>query len=108
MVKRETSFTSQCTPQEIMSKIEEACGPLGFNVRKQNYKMKLKGDKTGRKGYLSVATEVFEVAPSLHMVELRKTGGDTLEFHNFYNNFSSELKDIVWKSESDAKAAKKR
>jgi hypothetical protein len=24
---------------------------------------------------------VFEVAPSLHMVELRKTGGDTLEFH---------------------------
>uniref|UniRef100_A0A0E0CUI4 non-specific serine/threonine protein kinase n=1 Tax=Oryza meridionalis TaxID=40149 RepID=A0A0E0CUI4_9ORYZ len=108
MVKRETSFTSQCTPQEIMSKIEEACGPLGFNVRKQNYKMKLKGDKTGRKGHLSVATEVFEVAPSLHMVELRKTGGDTLEFHNFYNNFSSELKDIVWKSESDAKAAKKR
>lgn len=25
--------------------------------------------------------QVFEVAPSLHMVELRKTGGDTLEFH---------------------------
>ncbi|CAN6285866.1 unnamed protein product [Urochloa humidicola] len=102
MVKRETSFTSQCTAQEIMSKIEEACGPLGFNVRKQNYKMKLKGDKTGRKGHLSVATEVFEVAPSLHMVELRKTGGDTLEFHSFYKNFSTELKDIVWKAESDA------
>ncbi|CAN6290834.1 unnamed protein product [Urochloa humidicola] len=102
MAKRETSFTSQCTAQEIMSKIEEACGPLGFNVRKQNYKMKLKGDKTGRKGHLSVATEVFEVAPSLHMVELRKTGGDTLEFHSFYKNFSSELKDIVWKAESDA------
>ncbi|XP_066306435.1 CBL-interacting protein kinase 9-like isoform X2 [Miscanthus floridulus] len=102
MVKRETSFTSQCTAQEIMTKIEDACGPLGFNVRKQNYKMKLKGDKSGRKGHLSVATEVFEVAPSLHMVELRKTGGDTLEFHNFYKNFSSELKDIVWKAESDA------
>jgi hypothetical protein len=87
--------------------------------------MKLQGDKSGRKGHLSVATEVmialwqttadalaifdnflqyqrsqhdlvpwldqitnsclwlqvFEVAPSLHMVELRKTGGDTLEFH---------------------------
>ncbi|CAM0870244.1 unnamed protein product [Alopecurus aequalis] len=101
MVKRETSFASQRTPQEIMSKIEDACGPLGFNVRKQNYKMKLKGDKTGRKGHLSVATEVFEVAPSLHMVELRKTGGDTLEFHSFYKSFSTELKDIVWKAESD-------
>ncbi|KAL0376296.1 UNVERIFIED_CONTAM: CBL-interacting protein kinase [Sesamum calycinum] len=43
--------------------------------------MKLQGEKTGRKGQLAVATEVFEVAPSLHMVELRKTGGDTLEFH---------------------------
>ncbi|KAL5209885.1 hypothetical protein ABZP36_005508 [Zizania latifolia] len=95
MVKRETSFTSQCTAQQIMSKIEEACGPLGFNGRKQNYKMKLKGDKTGRKGHLSVATEVFEVAPSLHMVDVRKTGGDTLEFHNFYKSFSSELKDSV-------------
>ncbi|GMN42823.1 hypothetical protein TIFTF001_012027 [Ficus carica] len=81
LVKRETRFTSRRPANEIMDKIEEAAKPLGFNVRKQNYKMKLKGDKTGRKGHLSVATEVFEVAPSLHMVELRKTGGDTLEFH---------------------------
>ncbi|KAF8379798.1 hypothetical protein HHK36_029247 [Tetracentron sinense] len=84
LVKRETRFTSQCPAHEIMSKIEEAAKPLGFNVRKQNYKMKLQGDKTGRKGHLSVATEVFEVAPSLHMVELRKTRGDTLEFHKVF------------------------
>ena len=25
---------------------------------------------------------MFEVAPSLFMVELRKKGGDTLEYHN--------------------------
>ncbi|KAJ8506090.1 hypothetical protein OPV22_006976 [Ensete ventricosum] len=102
LVKRETRFTSQCPPNEIMSKIEETAKPLGFNVRKHNYKMKLQGDKSGRKGHLSVATEVFEVAPSLHMVELRKTGGDTLEFHKFYKNFSSGLKDIVWKTETNS------
>ncbi|MQI71942.1 hypothetical protein EI017_24565, partial [Escherichia coli] len=84
VVKRETHFTSQRPANEIMSKIEEAAKPLGFSVHKRNYKMKLQGDKSGRKGHLSVATEVFEVAPSLHMVELRKTGGDTLEFHKFY------------------------
>ncbi|KAK6918198.1 Protein kinase domain [Dillenia turbinata] len=77
LVKPETHFASKCPPNEIMSKIEEAAIPLGFNVHKKNYRMKLKGDKTGRKGHLSVATEVFEVAPSLHMVELRKIGGDT-------------------------------
>ncbi|XP_039058066.1 CBL-interacting protein kinase 9-like [Hibiscus syriacus] len=58
--KRETSFASQCPPNEIISKIEEAAKPLGFNVDKRNYKMKLKGDKRGRKGQLSIATEVFE------------------------------------------------
>ncbi|CAL5195897.1 unnamed protein product [Lathyrus oleraceus] len=96
VVKRETHFTSQRPANEIMSKIEEAAKPLGFNVHKRNYKMKLQGDKSGRKGHLSVATEVFEVAPSLHMVELRKTGGDTLEFNKFYKIFSSGLEDIVW------------
>ncbi|XP_042504567.1 CBL-interacting serine/threonine-protein kinase 9-like isoform X2 [Macadamia integrifolia] len=57
LVKRETHFTSQFPAHEIMSKIEETAKPLGFNVCKQNYKMKLRGDKTGRKGHLSVATE---------------------------------------------------
>ncbi|XP_058750795.1 CBL-interacting serine/threonine-protein kinase 9 [Vicia villosa] len=99
VVKRETHFTSQRPANEIMSKIEEAAKPLGFNVHKRNYKMKLQGDKSGRKGHLSVATEVFEVAPSLHMVELRKTGGDTLEFNKFYKIFSSGLEDIVWHNE---------
>ncbi|KAF6153721.1 hypothetical protein GIB67_000954 [Kingdonia uniflora] len=102
IVKRETRFTSQHSANEIVLKIEEAAKPLGFKVQKQNYKMKLQGDKTGRKGHLSVATEVFEVAPSLHVVELRKTGGDTLEFNNFYQSFSSGLKDIVWKSEGNS------
>ncbi|GJR79019.1 CBL-interacting serine/threonine-protein kinase 9 isoform X2 [Tanacetum coccineum] len=83
-VRRETSFASLCPANEIMSKIEETAKPMGFNVHKRNYKMKLQGDKTGRNSDLAVATEVFEVAPSPHMVELRKTGGDTLEFHKVY------------------------
>ncbi|KAL2473817.1 CBL-interacting serine/threonine-protein kinase 23 [Forsythia ovata] len=88
---------------EIISKIEQAAVPLGFDVKKSNYKLKLHGEKTGRKGHLSIATEIFEVAPSLHMVELRKAGGDTLEFHKFYKNLSTGLKDIVWKSGDEVK-----
>jgi hypothetical protein len=80
--KRETRFTSKRPAKEIISTIEEAAKPLGFNVQKRDYKMKLNGDNLGRKGQLSVATEVFEVAPSLYMVELRKAHGDTLEYHN--------------------------
>ncbi|XP_057815449.1 CBL-interacting protein kinase 23 isoform X3 [Cryptomeria japonica] len=98
LVKRETRFTSKHPAKEIISKIEEASGPLGFKVKKQNNKLKLQGVNTGRKGSLSIATELFEVVPSLCMVEVRKAGGDTLEFHEFYKKLSSALKDIVWKS----------
>ncbi|KAL3741470.1 hypothetical protein ACJRO7_017016 [Eucalyptus globulus] len=99
LVKRETRFTSKRPANEIIAKIEEAAMPLGFDVKKNNFKMKLLGEKTGRKGHLAVATEIFEVAPSLYMVELRKSGGDTLEFHKFYSNLSTGLKDIVWKTD---------
>nr|AUS89389.1 CBL-interacting protein kinase 3 [Sesuvium portulacastrum] len=103
LVKRETRFTSKCSAPEIITKIEETAGPLGFGVRKNNYKMKLQGEKSGRKGQLAVATEIFEVAPSLYMVELRKSKGDTLEFHKFYKNLSTGLKDIIWKTGEDIK-----
>ncbi|XP_022140023.1 CBL-interacting serine/threonine-protein kinase 23-like isoform X3 [Momordica charantia] len=102
LVKRETRFTSNRPAKEILSKIEETAAPLGFGVKKNNYKMKLQGEKTGRKGHLSVATEIYEVAPSLYMVEVRKAGGDTLEFHKFYKNLKTGLKDIVWRHEEDA------
>ncbi|KAK9170602.1 hypothetical protein Syun_002742 [Stephania yunnanensis] len=103
--KRETRFTSTCPADEIISKIEEAAKPLGFDVHKKNYKMRLQNLKAGRKGNLNVATEVFQVAPSLHMVEVRKAKGDTLEFHKFYKKLSTSLKDVVWKSADDTQHA---
>ncbi|KAK7287171.1 hypothetical protein RIF29_00271 [Crotalaria pallida] len=99
--KRETRFTSKSSANEIINKIEEAAKPLGFVVQKKNYKMRLANVKAGRKGNLNVATEIFQVAPSLHMVEVRKAKGDTLEFHKLYKNLSTCLEDVVWKTEDD-------
>ncbi|PNX60548.1 CBL-interacting serine/threonine-protein kinase 3-like protein [Trifolium pratense] len=99
--KRETRFTSKSSADEIINKIEEAAKPLGFDVQKKNFKMRLANMKAGRKGNLNVATEVFQVAPSLHMVEVRKAKGDTLEFHKFYKKLSTCLEDVVWKTEDD-------
>nr|XP_009397402.1 PREDICTED: CBL-interacting protein kinase 23-like isoform X2 [Musa acuminata subsp. malaccensis] len=107
LVKRETRFTSKLPANEILSKIEEAAKPLGFEARKQNYKLKLQGEKSGRKGHLAIASEVFEVAPSLHVVELRKSKGDTLEFHKFYKSLSTSLKDIMWKSQEETSGSDK-
>lgn len=43
--------------------------------------IKMEGRSASHKGILQVAVEVFEMAPGLHMVEVRKAGGDTLEYH---------------------------
>ncbi|KAH7286408.1 hypothetical protein KP509_32G005800 [Ceratopteris richardii] len=99
--KLETRFTSKYPAPEIISKMEETARPLGFTVKKCDYKMTLRGVETGRKGFLSIITEVFEVAPSLFVVEVRKAGGDTLEYHKFCQSFSEGLKDIVWQTEAE-------
>ncbi|CAH9106729.1 unnamed protein product [Cuscuta epithymum] len=98
-VKRETRFTSKHPAAEIISKIEETAVPLGFNVKKDQHKLKLHGEKTGRKGHLSIATKILEVTPLFHIVELQKAGGDTLEFQKFSKNLATGLKDVVWKTE---------
>ncbi|KAG5408841.1 hypothetical protein IGI04_005160 [Brassica rapa subsp. trilocularis] len=79
--KRETRFAAIGGANELVQKIEAASKPLGFDIQKNNYKMRLENVNAGRKGNLEVATEIFQVSPSLHMVEVRKTKGDTLEFH---------------------------
>nr|KYP56820.1 CBL-interacting serine/threonine-protein kinase 3 [Cajanus cajan] len=104
--KREIRFTSKCPAKEIINKIEEAAKPLGFDVQKKNFKMKLENLKAGRKGNLNVATEIFQVAPSFHMVKVHKEKGDTLEFLKFYNKLSTCLEDVVWKTEDDVEDTK--
>lgn len=51
----------------------------------------------GRKGRLAVAAEIFAVAPSVLVVEVRKEGGDSLEYKSFCRDeLRPALKDIVW------------
>ncbi|KAG6384168.1 hypothetical protein SASPL_156034 [Salvia splendens] len=73
--KRETRFTSKSSAKDIYSKIEEAAKPLVLMSRRR-------------------ITRFFQVTPSLHMVEVRKAKGDTLEFHKFYKNLSTCLEDV--------------
>lgn len=99
--KCETKFTSMHPAKDIIAKIENFASSLGYGVKKRNYKMKIESSRPGRKGYLSVLTEVLQVAPSLFMVDMKKKCGDTLEFRDFQNQMSIGLKDIVWKSQED-------
>lgn len=102
-VKRQTRFTSKKPAREIIQRMESTAKSMGFGVETRNYKMRLEAVGECRIAqHLAVAVEVFEVAPSLFMIEVRKAAGDTLEYHKFYKSFCAHLKDIIWKSAVDS------
>ncbi|XP_010250123.1 PREDICTED: CBL-interacting serine/threonine-protein kinase 24 [Nelumbo nucifera] len=104
-VKRQTRFVSRQPARVITSTVEAVAESMGLKVHSRNYKMRLEGISANKAGQFAVALEVFEVAPSLFMVDVRKASGDTLEYHKFYKTFCSKLEHIIWKpTEGTAKS----
>ncbi|XP_064943678.1 CBL-interacting protein kinase 24-like isoform X3 [Musa acuminata AAA Group] len=96
-VNRQTRFVSRQPAKTIIATIEAVAESIGFKVHSQNYKMRLEGVSTIKMHQLAVVLEVFEVAPSLFMVDVRKVSGDTLEYHKFYKNLCNKLENIIWR-----------
>ncbi|XAR53258.1 Non-specific serine/threonine protein kinase [Bertholletia excelsa] len=96
-VKRQTRFVSRQPAKVIISTIEAVAKSLGFKAHTRNYKTRLERISANKMGQFAVVLEVFEVAPSLFMVDVRKAAGDTLEYHKFYKNFCAKLEFIIWK-----------
>uniref|UniRef100_A0A5B7A897 non-specific serine/threonine protein kinase n=1 Tax=Davidia involucrata TaxID=16924 RepID=A0A5B7A897_DAVIN len=93
----EARFTTTKPASTIISKLEEIAMMESFKVKKKDGMMKLQGSKEGRKGQLGIDAEIFEVTPSFHVVEVKKTAGDTMEYKKFCNHeLKTSLKDIVW------------
>uniref|UniRef100_A0A1D1Z643 non-specific serine/threonine protein kinase n=1 Tax=Anthurium amnicola TaxID=1678845 RepID=A0A1D1Z643_9ARAE len=101
-VKRQTRFVSRKPAKVITSTIEAVAESLGLKVHSRNYKMRLEGVSSNKTCQFAVVLEVYEVAPSLFMVDVRKATGDTLEYHRFYKNFCSRLEHIIWKPNEGA------
>ncbi|XP_068651764.1 CBL-interacting protein kinase 24-like isoform X1 [Aristolochia californica] len=104
-VKCQTRFVSRKPAKTIISTMEAVAESLGLKVHSRNYKMRLEGKSANRTGPFAVVLEVFEVAPSLFMVDVRKAAGDILEYHRFYKNFCSKLEHVIWKPTEGMAAA---
>ncbi|BAF22550.1 cBL-interacting protein kinase 2 [Oryza sativa Japonica Group] len=96
--KKESKFTSTSTASTIISKIEDIAKGLRLKLtKKDGGLLKMEGSKPGRKGVMGIDAEIFEVTPNFHLVELKKTNGDTLEYRKVLNQeMRPALKDIVW------------
>uniref|UniRef100_A0A6N2L974 ADP,ATP carrier protein n=1 Tax=Salix viminalis TaxID=40686 RepID=A0A6N2L974_SALVM len=96
--KKETKFISMHSASTITSKLEDVARFLKLKVKKKDGGLlKLEGSEKGRKGALSIDTEIFEFTPSFHLVEVKSSSGDTLEYQQILENgIRPALKDIVW------------
>ncbi|KAG0487680.1 hypothetical protein HPP92_009775 [Vanilla planifolia] len=78
-------FLSSEPIPNIVSKLEEIAKIGSFTVRKKDCKVSLEGSRDGEKGPLTISAEIFELTPSLVVVEIRKKAGDRREYEEFYN-----------------------
>ncbi|GMY25663.1 CBL-interacting protein kinase 2-like [Fagus crenata] len=101
--KKEVRFTSNKPASSIISKLEEIAKRLKLKVKKKDGGLlKMEGSKAGRKGLLGIDAEIFEITPLFHMVEMKKSSGDTLEYKKMLKqDIRPALKDIVWTWEGE-------
>ncbi|RID61896.1 hypothetical protein BRARA_E01004 [Brassica rapa] len=78
-------FVSAAPVIKIISKLEEIANVAKFTVRKKDWSVRLEGSREGAKGPLTIKVEIFELTPSLVVVEVKKKGGFIEEYEEFCN-----------------------
>ncbi|KAK1426477.1 hypothetical protein QVD17_15151 [Tagetes erecta] len=79
----ESRFVTRAPVANIISKLEEIAKVVKFSVRKKDCRVSLEGSREGVKGPLTIAAEIFELTPTLRVVEVKKKAGDKGEYDDF-------------------------
>ena len=93
--KEDARFTTTSTVACIVSKLEDVARHSGFKLtKKERGSFKLEGCV---KYELSIDVEIYEIGPSYHLVEMKKSSGNLMDYqHLLGQNIKSAFEDIVW------------
>ncbi|OVA15283.1 Protein kinase domain [Macleaya cordata] len=101
--REELRFATTKSASSVISKLEEVAKAVKFNVKKSESCVRLQGQERGRKGKLGISADIFAVTSSFLVVEVKKEGGDTLEYNQFcIKELRPALKDILWTSPTES------
>jgi serine/threonine protein kinase len=97
-------FATREPASGVISRLEGLASGGAMRVTKSGARgVRLEGAERGRKGRLGVAAEFFSVAPSVLVVDVKKDGGDTMEYRSFCSDeLRPALEDIVWAAGASA------
>jgi serine/threonine protein kinase len=103
-------FATREPARGVVSRLEEVAARGGGRMRVTKSGaggVRFEGaGRGGPKGRLAVAAEIFSVAPSVLVVDVKKAGGDTLEYRSFCSEeLRPALQDIVWAADPPASVA---
>ncbi|CAL9166106.1 unnamed protein product [Musa hybrid cultivar] len=102
----ETRFLSKEPVPTIISKLEEIAKVVSFTVRRKDCRVSLEGTREGERGPLTIAAEIFELTPSIVVVEVKKKAGEREAYEEFCNKeLKPGLRHLVYESIHAAKAA---
>ncbi|KAG6433526.1 hypothetical protein SASPL_105140 [Salvia splendens] len=103
-VTKEARFLLLRPASVIVSKLEEIAKCMKLRITKKDAGLfKFEGAKEGRKGYLSIDAEIYVLTPAFHLVQVKKTVGDSLEYQKVFDEgIRPGLEDVVWAWEGES------
>ncbi|KAK1601513.1 hypothetical protein QYE76_037806 [Lolium multiflorum] len=73
---KESKFTSTSIAAAIITKLEDIAKSLRLKLMKKDGRLlKVESLQPGRKGVMSINTEIFQITPNYHLVEIKNTNG---------------------------------
>lgn len=101
--REDVRFTSVQPVSVIVSKLEEVATDLNFNVTKKDGGYLKLARSRGRNVEVGIDVDIFEVTPSFHVVEMKRSNGNTFEYQKLLKDgMQPALKDIVWAWQGDS------
>lgn len=96
--KDDVWFTSTSSASCIVSKLEDVARQSMIKLlKKDRGSFKLAGSDEGMKDALSIDVEIFEINSSFHLVEMKKSSGDLIDYqHLLRQNIRPVFEEIVW------------
>ncbi|KAM0848504.1 hypothetical protein ACQ4PT_054341 [Festuca glaucescens] len=91
--QRKIRFTSVLPPKDLFDKMESSATGSGFQVQRVHSKLKIicNCNRLNNPTPFLVCAEVFELGPSLYVVELKKSHGDAALYRQLCDRISSDL-----------------
>ncbi|KAF0693165.1 Aste57867_15833 [Aphanomyces stellatus] len=95
-VKRSSQFTSSLSAATILTSISDHMKAMpGCDVNADASNFKLKATLTTPKGAVGCTVQIYVLAESLHLVEIRRGKGDIFEYHKFHTAICERMTDLI-------------